>query len=830
MPLPRLPKPRRRKLLAAAGATVAVLLALPFLSAYLVQKLVLPQVSERLGCPVTATSVRVWPGRVILRGVHVRGAPGPSTPELAVIPQVVVRYDLLPLLIGRVQLGEVTLDRPQIQVVRGDPDEDNVSPLLRRRRAQKEAAGQSGSSGGGRVRGPRQVVVYRANLDLRDDAGSLRVAGADLTLAPGQQSSARLFDVEAVAAGGSARASLLTLRFRTAEGRFTPVGLPEFEVEGGAVVPWKNLALTGISGGARVDQDDPRRAVVTLRGGYGGVDRQLWEAEGWVRPGRIPGDPEGKASEEDPAGVLKVRAARFQLSSLEPILKGTPVIDAERTEVDASLDLRYAQAALDIDATFHMGGLSLFTPKLAAEPVRGLGFDITAAARVETKTRRVKLSRAVIKWRGAEAILEAEAEAQPSRLRVIRAPQGSPPEPGAGPGWRERWRYVSAHFQIPPIPCQAALQALPPEITPHLRGFQLSGTFSTDIRVAVDFAQLLKLPPPQTPVNPDEEGEEEGLLDAAPLRPRTTAGRRPHRVRGSGHSIPPLRGAAASHDDPKGGVTVNPVTLSGKVGIDGCKVVSAPNEMAVSRVLQPFQHTVEVEPGKTLSFLIGEEEPDFVPFEQISPYLINSIMTTEDNGFMKHRGFIGPEFRSALQQNLERGYFRLGASSITMQMVKNVLLTREKTLSRKLQELFLTWYLEQNLTKERILEIYFNAIEFGPYLYGIGRATRHYFGKTPAELTPREAAWFSSILPNPKRRYVHFCKGKPDAKWEAYLTRILRRVHERGRLTDEEFEASLEERFLFNRDEAQSEKDCLNVIKRMTTPLPAVVEPAPAAP
>ena len=243
--------------------------------------------------------------------------------------------------------------------------------------------------------------------------------------------------------------------------------------------------------------------------------------------------------------------------------------------------------------------------------------------------------------------------------------------------------------------------------------------------------------------------------------------------------------------------------------------------MSAKRLLEPFQHSVEVEPGKILSFLIGEEEPDFVPYDQISPYLINSIMTTEDNGFMKHRGFIGPEFRSALQQNLERGYFRLGASSITMQMVKNVLLSREKTLSRKLQELFLTWYLEQNLSKERILEIYFNAIEFGPYLYGIGRATRRYFAKTPSQLTPREAAWFSSILPNPKRRYVHFCKGKPDVKWEAYLTRILRRVHERGRLTDEEFEASLEERFLFNREEAPTEKECLALIKRMTDPLPA---------
>ena len=74
-------------------------------------------------------------------------------------------------------------------------------------------------------------------------------------------------------------------------------------------------------------------------------------------------------------------------------------------------------------------------------------------------------------------------------------------------------------------------------------------------------------------------------------------------------------------------------------------------------------------------------------------------MTTEDNGFFKHRGWVSSEFKSALRRNLQRGGFRLGASSITMQMTKNVLLTKEKTLSRKVQELFLVWYLEQILPR-----------------------------------------------------------------------------------------------------------------------------------
>jgi hypothetical protein len=264
--------------------------------------------------------------------------------------------------------------------------------------------------------------------------------------------------------------------------------------------------------------------------------------------------------------------------------------------------------------------------------------------------------------------------------------------------------------------------------------------------------------------------------------------------------------------------------IGGDVGIWGCRVLEAPPEMDARRLLGPFDHHVEIEPGHDLDFEIGPQNPDWAPFAQISPHIVNSLMTTEDNGFFKHRGFITREFRSALLQNLQRGYFRLGASSITMQMVKNVLLSREKTLSRKLQEMFLTWYLEQNLPKERIFEIYLNAIEFGPGIYGIGTAMRHYFGKPARDATPREAAFFSSILPNPKRRYVHYCNGQLTDKWEQYLNRILKRMHERGRLTDDEYAQAIASRLVFDRKEARPLKECLELIKRLTQKAPADTE------
>ena len=319
-------------------------------------------------------------------------------------------------------------------------------------------------------------------------------------------------------------------------------------------------------------------------------------------------------------------------------------------------------------------------------------------------------------------------------------------------------------FTVPRVSCAKLLTSIPPSLVPHLQGFELKGNFEANVGAKIDFANL----------------------DA--------------------------------------------LELMGKVGIDGCKVVKAPPEVDALDGKHPGKSSIVVNvevPKKlgvpasaepdTLSVVVGPDNPDFVPYDEISPYLVGSIMTTEDNGFFKHRGWVTSEFKSALRRNLQRGGFRLGASSITMQMTKNVLLTREKTLSRKLQELFLVWYIEQNLSKERILELYFNAIEFGPRIYGIGPAVRHYFGKKPSELTPLEAAWFSSIMPNPKRRYVQFCHGTPVPQWDKYIHRIMAKSHERGRLTDEEYGEYAPQTLTFDRKEASfTEKQCLEWVKTMS--------------
>jgi hypothetical protein len=216
------------------------------------------------------------------------------------------------------------------------------------------------------------------------------------------------------------------------------------------------------------------------------------------------------------------------------------------------------------------------------------------------------------------------------------------------------------------------------------------------------------------------------------------------------------------------------MTLTGRVEKDKCKAIKAPelvSKRATERGLRPPGDDARrsAAHGRSARGIVDS----YTPLDQISPYMIAAVMTTEDGGFWKHKGFITSQFEAALRRNLEAGKIRLGASTITMQMVKNVLLSHERTLSRKLQEMFLTWYVEQSLTKERIMEVYLNVIEFGPGVYGVTRGAAHYFGKAPADLTPPEAAYLALMLPSPVRRHVNYCEGGLTPVFQAKMKRLL---------------------------------------------------------
>lgn len=146
---------------------------------------------------------------------------------------------------------------------------------------------------------------------------------------------------------------------------------------------------------------------------------------------------------------------------------------------------------------------------------------------------------------------------------------------------------------------------------------------------------------------------------------------------------------------------------------------------------------------------VGPGTRDWVGLDDMGPILPRAVMAAEDDAFYLHEGFDPRGIRAALHANLEAGRFVRGGSTITQQVVKNLFLSHERTLGRKLQEAVLTWLTERYVEKDRILEYYVNLAHWGPGIYGIQDASLRYFRHVPRQLTLRESAFLASILPNP---------------------------------------------------------------------------------
>ncbi len=141
----------------------------------------------------------------------------------------------------------------------------------------------------------------------------------------------------------------------------------------------------------------------------------------------------------------------------------------------------------------------------------------------------------------------------------------------------------------------------------------------------------------------------------------------------------------------------------------------------------------------------------WVPLSKISPYLIKAVLIAEDDKFWKHEGFDYEAIQKAYEKDLKLGKFKFGGSTISQQLARNLYLSPEKTLIRKIREAIITWEMERTLSKKRILEIYLNVIEWGEGIFGVEMASNHYFEKTSFALTPLEAARLATILPNPRK-------------------------------------------------------------------------------
>ncbi|MDY0383789.1 MAG: biosynthetic peptidoglycan transglycosylase [Geobacter sp.] len=200
--------------------------------------------------------------------------------------------------------------------------------------------------------------------------------------------------------------------------------------------------------------------------------------------------------------------------------------------------------------------------------------------------------------------------------------------------------------------------------------------------------------------------------------------------------------------------------------------------------------TIEVRDwkGKERSFVLGPKNRYWTSSGRIAPEMKWAVILAEDGNFYKHEGIDVKAIKQAIKHDLEKKSLAKGASTITQQVAKNVYLSREKTISRKLKEVYLAWRMEQELTKGRILELYLNVVELGPMVYGIGHGSRYYFGKSPAELTPRESAFLAAMLPGPRVAY------NPYRNLGKVLRRsnmILRNMRAKGVISADEYQTAL---------------------------------------
>lgn len=235
------------------------------------------------------------------------------------------------------------------------------------------------------------------------------------------------------------------------------------------------------------------------------------------------------------------------------------------------------------------------------------------------------------------------------------------------------------------------------------------------------------------------------------------------------------------------------------VGLDvanACRIRQVPPAINPRRFSRPFLREVRGADGLPLTIESGPGTPDWTPYEDISPHLETAVLVCEDAGFFRHRGFAYRAIESSIRMNLISRRFVRGASTISMQLAKNLYLGQEKTLSRKLQEAVLTQLLEQELSKHEIMELYLNVIEFGPGIYGIKQAARYYFNEQPRDLSLGQALYLASILPNPDAQ--HFLPdGRVSGGWSRYLQKLMHIAFDIQRISKDELEAALSEQVAF---------------------------------
>jgi penicillin-binding protein 1A len=207
---------------------------------------------------------------------------------------------------------------------------------------------------------------------------------------------------------------------------------------------------------------------------------------------------------------------------------------------------------------------------------------------------------------------------------------------------------------------------------------------------------------------------------------------------------------------------------------------------------EPFPYTPQDQAGSSRTFTVGPRNPGFVPIDALPAILPLVVTTSEDASFFAHNGFDFDELRDSFASVSNGTRFR-GGSTLSQQLVKNLYLSRERTLSRKVREALITLEMEAALPKARILEIYLNIIEWGPGVYGVGEAAQYYFGVDARTLSLKQCVFLATVIPAPLKWGPYFKHHGPSDHWNARMADLLEKLRQREAITAEERDRAVAE-------------------------------------
>lgn len=228
-------------------------------------------------------------------------------------------------------------------------------------------------------------------------------------------------------------------------------------------------------------------------------------------------------------------------------------------------------------------------------------------------------------------------------------------------------------------------------------------------------------------------------------------------------------------------------SLSVQGNISSFKVIQPPSLCDVRKIKSmEYTHKIRTKEDNEFSITVGPLNENFISLENAGWYIIEAVLTCEDGNFFIHNGFELSHINGAIRQNLKKNGFMRGGSTVSMQLIKNLFLSGEKTISRKCEEIMLTWWMEQEINKNRLLEVYLNIVEWGPGIFGIGPASLHYFHCEPGELTCTQATWLANILINPSLFYYMKTEGEIDEDMRAMIRFAMREMKKHGGISEDE--------------------------------------------